>query len=122
MPDNRVSSAGFAGAASSSGGGREERAVRRVTTVGRGAEPPSESEYVDVILQVAAGDASIARVLREICTLDTAVRSTALDLVAAHLRTHRAAPDVLDCIGMLRQDAVARRIAEMLPPAPTASG
>ena len=24
------------------GGGREERAVRRVTTVGRGAKPPSE--------------------------------------------------------------------------------
>ena len=80
------------------------------------------AEYVDVILQVAAGDASIARALREICTLDTAVRSTALDLVAAHLRTRRAAPDVLDCIGMLRQDAVARRIAEMLPPAPATSG
>jgi hypothetical protein len=80
------------------------------------------TEYVDVILRVAAGDASIARVLREICTLDTEVRSTALDLVAAHLRTRRAAQDVLDCIGMLRQDAVARRIAGMLPPTPTASG
>ena len=80
------------------------------------------AEYVDVILQVAARDPSIAAVLREICTLDTAVRSTALDLVAAHLRTRQAAQDVLDCIGMLRQVAVARRIAEMLPPAPTASG
>ena len=80
------------------------------------------TEYVDVILRVAARDASIAGVLREICMLDTAVRSTALDLVAAHLRTRRAAQDVLDCIGMLRQDAVARRIAEMLPLTPTASG
>jgi len=79
-------------------------------------------ENVDVILQVAARDASIASVLREICTLETVVRSTALDLVAVHLRTRRAAQDVLDCIGLLRQDAVARRIAEMLPPTPTASG
>ena len=80
------------------------------------------TEYVDVILRVAADDISIARVLREICTLDAAVRSAALDLMVAHLRTRRAAQDVLDCIGMLRQDAVARRIAEMLPPSPTASG
>jgi hypothetical protein len=27
-----------------SGGGKEERAVRRATTVGRGAKPPAESE------------------------------------------------------------------------------
>jgi hypothetical protein len=33
-------SAGYAGAIR--GGGREERAVRRATTVGRGAKPPSE--------------------------------------------------------------------------------
>ena len=38
------SSAGFA-RATGSGGGREERAVGRATTVGRGAEPPSELEY-----------------------------------------------------------------------------
>ena len=35
-------SAGFAGAILL-GGGRSERAARRATTVGRGAEPPSES-------------------------------------------------------------------------------
>jgi hypothetical protein len=71
-------------------------------------------EYVDVILQVAARDASIARVLREICGLEGAVRSTALGLVAAHLRTRGATQDVLDCIAMLRQDPVAERIAEVL--------
>lgn len=78
------------------------------------------AEYVEVILKVAARDPSIARVLREICALDTAVRGTALGLVAAHLRTRRVDQDVLDCIAMLRQDAVARRIAETLPP--TSSG
>ena len=71
-------------------------------------------EYVDVILRVAAGDASIARALREICALDGVTRGTALGLMAAHLSTRRAAPDVLDCIAMLRQDDVARRIAEVL--------
>ena len=71
-------------------------------------------DHVDVILQVAARDASIARVLREICGLDPATRSTALGLVAAHLRTHNAAPDVLDCIALLRQDAIAQRIAAVL--------
>ena len=35
-------SAGFAGAIQ--GGGTEERAVRRATTVGRGAKPPSEKD------------------------------------------------------------------------------
>ena len=77
------------------------------------------AEYVDVILQVAAGDASIARVLREICTLDATTRATALGLVAAHLRTRRIPQDVLDCIALLRQDAIAQRIAEVLatPPA-----
>ncbi len=74
------------------------------------------AEYVDVILQVAARDPSIAGVLREICALDDATRATALGLVAAHLRTRRAQQDVLDCIALLRQDAVARRIAELLPP------
>ena len=74
------------------------------------------AEYVDVILQVAARDPSIAGVLREICGLDGATRSTALGLVAAHLRTRNAGQDVLDCIALLRQDAIARRIAEVLAP------
>jgi hypothetical protein len=74
------------------------------------------TEYVEVILQVAARDASIAHVLREICGLDSAVRATALGLVATHLRTRGASQDVLDCIAMLRQDAVAQRIAEVLAP------
>jgi hypothetical protein len=78
---------------------------------------PAESaiaEYVDVIRQVAARDPSIARVLREICGLDSVTRATALGLVAAHLRTRNTASDVLDCIALLRQDAFARRIAEVL--------
>jgi hypothetical protein len=71
-------------------------------------------EYVDAIVQVAERDASIARVLREIVGLETAVRSSALDLVAAHLRVHSAAGDVIDCIDALKRGAVARRIAERL--------
>jgi len=76
------------------------------------------TEYVDVILQVAERDASIARVLHEICGLDPALRATALGLIATHLRTRGASQDVLDCIAMLRQDAVARRIAEALSAPP----
>ena len=77
------------------------------------------AEYVDIILHVAARDASIARVLREICGLDRATRATALGLVAAHLRTRNTGQDVLDCIALLRQDVIAQRIAEVLatPPA-----
>lgn len=76
-------------------------------------------EYVDVILRVAGQDPSIARVLKEICALDGAVRSTALDMVAAHLRTRAAAADVLECVAALRRDDVANRIAEVLgPPGP----
>jgi hypothetical protein len=75
---------------------------------------PATSEYVDVILHVAARDPSIAGVLREICGLDGATRATALGLVAAHLRTRNAARDVLDCIALLRRDEIARRIAEAL--------
>lgn len=76
-------------------------------------------EYVDVILKVAGQDPSIARILKEICALDGPVRSTALDLVAAHLRTRAAAADVLECVAALRRDEVARRIAEALgPPGP----
>ena len=74
-------------------------------------------EFVDSVLQVAARDASIARVLREICGLDGAVRASALDLVGAHLRIHSAAGDVLDCVEALKRDDVARRIAERLGPA-----
>lgn len=71
-------------------------------------------EYVDAIVRVAERDASIARVLREIVGLETAVRSSALDLVAAHLRVHSAAGDVIDCIDALKRDVVAQRIAERL--------
>jgi DNA-binding FrmR family transcriptional regulator len=71
---------------------------------------------VEAIVQVAEGDASIARVLREICALDGAVRAGALELVGAHLRTQAAAADVLACVKALRDDAVARRIAERLGP------
>jgi len=80
------------------------------------------AEYVDVILQVAARDQSIASVLREICALDAATRATALGLVAAHLRTRRVEQDVLDCITLLRQDAVARRIADALRGEPRSGG
>jgi DNA-binding FrmR family transcriptional regulator len=72
--------------------------------------------YVDAIVQAAERDASIARVLREICALDGDVRAGALELVGAHLRTHAAAADVLECVRALREDAVARRIAERLGP------
>jgi hypothetical protein len=68
---------------------------------------------VDVILQVARRDESIARVLREICALDGASRGCALDLVAASLGA-RAAPDVLACIEALRRDDLARALAERL--------
>lgn len=72
--------------------------------------------YVEAIVQAAERDASIARVLREICALDGAVRAGALELVGAHLRTHPAAADILQCVQALREDAVARRIAERLGP------
>ena len=72
--------------------------------------------YVEAIVQAAERDASIARVLREICALDGDVRAGALELVGAHLRTHAAAADVLECVRALREDAVARRIAERLGP------
>ncbi len=72
--------------------------------------------YVEAIIQAAERDASIATVLREICALDGAVRAGALELVGAHLRTHAAAADVLQCVQALREDTVARRIAERLGP------
>jgi len=82
----------------------------------------SPDEYIDAMAQAAERDASIGRVLREILSLDGAVRSSALDLVAAHLRVHSAAGDVLDCIDMLKRDAIAERLSARLaaarPPAP----
>ena len=85
--------------------------------------PPTPDEYVDAMVQVAERDASIRRVLREILSLDGAVRSSALDLMAAHLRVHSAAGDVLDCIDMLKRDAIAQRLTERLAAARTpASG
>ena len=74
----------------------------------------SPDEYVDAMAQAAERDASIGRVLREILSLDGAVRSSALDLIAAHLRVHSAAGDVLDCIDMLKRDAIAKRLSERL--------
>jgi hypothetical protein len=71
-------------------------------------------EYVDVILQAAARDGTLASVLREICGLEVAVRQGALDVVGAHLRSRDARPDVLECVDALRRDDVARRIVERL--------
>jgi hypothetical protein len=73
-------------------------------------------DYVRTILEVAGRDASIARVLREICALEGGVRASALDLVGAHLRASSAAADVLDCVQALRQDDVARAIIARLGP------
>jgi hypothetical protein len=70
--------------------------------------------YVATIVAAAQRDDSIARVLREICALDGAVRSGALDLVGGYL--HNAGRDVVDCLNALRRDEVARRIAERLGP------
>jgi hypothetical protein len=74
------------------------------------------SEYVATILAVAERDASIARVLREICALDPDVRGSALELVGAQLRTQAAPVDVLECVQALRRDEVARAIAARLGP------
>jgi hypothetical protein len=72
---------------------------------------------VDLILQVAERDASIARMLREICALDGAARRAALDLVGMHLGRH-ASREVLDCIEALRGDDLAHRLAVRLRPSP----
>lgn len=77
---------------------------------------PVETGWVDLVLEVAARDASIARVLRQICALDATVRASALDVVAAYLRTQSAPADVLACVAALREDEVARRIGEVLGP------
>ena len=73
-----------------------------------------DEAYVDVILQVARNDRTIADVLREICTLEGAVRRGALDVLGAHLRAHDAPGDVLACLEALRSEDIARRIAERL--------
>ena len=73
-------------------------------------------EYIRTIIQIAERDASIARVLREICALDGAVRAGALELVGAHLRTQSAAADVLECVQALSHDDLARRLVERLGP------
>ena len=77
----------------------------------------SRDEYVATILQVAERDASIARVLREICGLPAEVRAGALELVGVHLRAHGARAEVLECVDALRRDEVARSLAERLGPA-----
>jgi hypothetical protein len=75
----------------------------------------SEQEaYVATIVAAAQRDDSIARVLREICALDGAVRGGALDLVGGYL--HSAGRDVIECLDALRRDEIARRIAERLGP------
>lgn len=78
--------------------------------------PSTSPEYLRALIDVAARDPSIAGVLREICRLDAAVRGSALDLVAAHLRARDAARDVLECVAALRRDDIARQIAEALGP------
>jgi len=73
-----------------------------------------QESYVETIVVAAQRDDSIARVLREICALDGAVRSGALDLVGGYLRS--AGRDVVECLDALRRDEIARRIAERLGP------
>ena len=78
------------------------------------ALPPDQERYVATIVAVAERDQSIARVLREICALDGAVRGGALDLVGGYIRG--AGSDVAQCLDALRRDEIARRIAERLGP------
>ena len=73
-----------------------------------------QESYDETIVAAAQRDDSIARVLREICALDGAVRSGALDLVGGYLRS--AGRDVVECLDALRRDEIARRIAERLGP------
>jgi hypothetical protein len=76
-----------------------------------------DDEVVDAIVQVCERDPSVARVLREIVSLEAGVRSSALDLVGAHLRIRAAAGDVLDTVEALKRDEIARRLAARLGPA-----
>ncbi len=66
----------------------------------------------------STGPVSLVQIARKpgICALDGAVRSGALELVRAHLRTHAAAADVLECVQALSHDDVAQRIVERLGP------
>jgi len=73
-------------------------------------------QYVETIIRVAEEDASIARVLREICALSGDVRAGALELVGAHLRTQAASADVLQCVLALREDARVRLARLVLGP------
>ena len=73
-------------------------------------------DYVRTIIDVAERDASIARVLLEICALEPDVRGSALALVGAHLRAQAVAGDVLECVQALRREEVARAIAARLGP------
>jgi hypothetical protein len=73
-----------------------------------------QETYVATIVAAAQRDDSIARVLREICALDGAVRGGALDLMGGYLRS--AGRDVMECLEALRRDEIARRIAERLGP------
>ena len=77
---------------------------------------PPGVDVVATILAVAERDASVARVLREICALDESVRGSALELVGAHLRTQAVPADVLACVQALRREEVARAIAARLGP------
>ena len=63
-------------------------------------------DYVRTILDVAARDASIARVLREISALAGGVRASALDLALHHPDLGPAFRAYLD--GLLRPSALAR--------------
>lgn len=74
------------------------------------------SDYVAAIVAVAERDASIARVLREICALAPDVRGSALALISAHLRTQAGSADVLECVQALGREEVARALAERLGP------
>lgn len=78
--------------------------------------PVVTDEYIRAIIEVAERDASIARVLREICALEGGVRGSALDLVGAHLRATAAAADVIECVQALRRDEIARAIIDRLGP------
>jgi hypothetical protein len=75
-----------------------------------------DETFVATIIAAAEQDPTVARVLREICGLDGAVRTGALGLVAAHLSTRGVARDVFDCLDALKRDDVARKIAERLGP------
>jgi hypothetical protein len=73
-----------------------------------------DEAWIAALVEVAERDTSIACVLREVCHLDDVVRTGALALVGAYLRTKHTASDIFDCLDALRRDDVARKIAERL--------